>query len=58
MKAFYKNLGSGKYEVSSALRQAQLDFISGAAPSDSDVSPSKLEHPYYWAAFSLIGNWR
>jgi CHAT domain-containing protein len=30
-----------------ALRQSQRDFLQSA----------NYNHPYYWAAFVLIGNW-
>jgi CHAT domain-containing protein len=74
MSDFYdrwvKNPSEGKAE---ALRQAQLAFIHGAAAAPgaktgrgfetSDQSPVQnsslgYAHPYYWAPFVLIGNFR
>jgi CHAT domain-containing protein len=37
-----------------ALREAQLAFIRGGAKSGTD---SAYSHPYFWAAFILMGNW-
>ncbi|QIR39659.1 CHAT domain-containing protein [Tolypothrix sp. PCC 7910] len=47
MVEFYKHLkkpGIGKAE---ALRQTQLTFLQDA----------NFQHPYYWSAFVLVGNW-
>ncbi|BAY88265.1 MULTISPECIES: CHAT domain-containing protein [unclassified Tolypothrix] len=47
MVEFYKHLkkpGIGKAE---ALRQTQLIFLQDA----------NFQHPYYWSAFVLVGNW-
>jgi len=47
MIEFYKQLkkpGIGKAE---ALRQTQLTFLQDA----------NFQHPYYWSAFVLVGNW-
>lgn len=46
MKEFYKELKDGKTKAD-ALRLAQLSLLS-----NPDYS-----HPYYWAAFLLIGGW-
>jgi CHAT domain-containing protein len=47
MKAFYQNLqrGLGKDD---ALRQAKLELLKGRQPA--------WRHPYYWAAFVLVGD--
>jgi len=45
MVAFYGYLQEGLSKAE-ALRQAQLD-VMGSYP-----------HPRYWAAFSLVGDWR
>lgn len=47
MAVFYQHL-MRQLDRSSALRQAQLNLLH------SDV----YEHPYYWAPFILIGDWR
>ena len=47
MKRFYNQLAVGK-EKSEALRLAKLDYIKSSSPEG--------RHPYYWAAFSLVGD--
>src|SRR5262249_33763512 len=47
MQQFYRELQSGKSKEM-ALRTAQLALLHSRTSS----------HPYYWAAFSLIGDWR
>jgi CHAT domain-containing protein len=44
-----------------ALRHAQLDLLRGTAtrPGASGVSePVDAAHPYFWAAFQLVGDWQ
>jgi CHAT domain-containing protein len=48
MKSFYRHLLVEKRPAADALRQAQLD-MAGKPPFDS---------PYYWAGFSLQGEWK
>ena len=48
MTSFYGNLAKGKMGKGAALRQASLSLMS---------SP-KHAHPYYWAPFILMGDWR
>ncbi len=66
--------GNGKIAKVEALRQAQLDLLHGniapqsgangrgfAAVDDEpsgSVSRAGYAHPYYWAPFVLMGNWR
>jgi len=66
--------GAGKVTKVEALRQAQLDLLDGkiapqssasgrgisAVPSESEAQPSPAgyAHPYYWAPFVLMGNWK
>lgn len=47
MKAFYKNLKQGLAK-DEALRQAKLELIRGRQQA--------WRHPYYWAAFVLVGD--
>jgi CHAT domain-containing protein len=64
--------GAGKVTKVEALRQAQLDLLLGKATAagsadgrgfsgtrheESAVSKG-YAHPYYWAPFVLMGNWR
>ncbi len=48
MGEFYKNLIKNKLSKTDALRKAQLTMISD----------KKYAHPFYWAPFILIGDWR
>jgi CHAT domain-containing protein len=47
MKSFYTHLRSGESK-DEALRAAQLELLHSRPSS----------HPFYWAAFSLIGDWQ
>lgn len=47
MKRFYTHLKAGKTK-DEALRAAQVELIQGATAS----------HPFHWAAFQLVGDWR
>lgn len=47
MKEFYQQLNNPKLSKAEALRQAQLKIM---------VNPL-YQHPYFWAAFVLVGNW-
>jgi len=55
MKRFYANLkrGMGK---GAALREAQRSFIR--ANRQSSIANPQWNHPYYWAPFVLMGDWR
>ncbi len=60
MVQFYKNLKEGKTK-DLALRKAQLDMIQQRIlPTENgEVSGGKdYVHPYFWAPFQLIGDWR
>jgi CHAT domain-containing protein len=69
MKRFYGHLRSGLSKADS-LRAAQLELIAAAAPlkSSSDrtrdiggasvASSRRSSHPFHWAAFELVGDWR
>ena len=47
-----------------ALRQAQLSLLHSQSPTTAGIRtewhsrPSPYAHPYYWAPFLLIGNWK
>jgi CHAT domain-containing protein/tetratricopeptide (TPR) repeat protein len=73
MGDFYKRWadGAGKVTKVEALRQAQLDLLlekvtrgaggngRGFVKTKSDLdAPTGYAHPYYWAPFVLMGNWR
>lgn len=47
MSAFYNAWQNGRISKVAALRQAQQQLLAS----------SSFQHPYYWAAFSLLGNW-
>ena len=61
--------GGGKVTKVEALRQAQLDLLMGKVKPGSGVQgrgvsldmpevPAGFAHPFYWAPFVLMGNWR
>ena len=51
MNTFYQQLNDNLSKTE-ALRQAQIALITGQTPGIDQ----KLEHPYYWAPFILIGH--
>jgi CHAT domain-containing protein len=69
MQEFYRLLESAPgLTKSEALRQAQLALLRGTiAPGKAaaeargaavpQAAPASFTHPYYWAAFFLMGNW-
>jgi len=48
MGEFYKNLIKNKLSKTDALRKAQLSLMTD----------EKYAHPFYWAPFILVGDWR
>jgi CHAT domain-containing protein len=48
MGEFYKNMVKNKRSKTDALRKAQLTLIKN----------EKYAHPFYWAPFILVGDWR
>ena len=74
MADFYRRWadGGGKVTKVEALRQAQLDLLLGKSTSASAANergfsmeganelplPHGFSHPFYWAPFVLMGNWR
>jgi len=52
MTAFYRRLRDGA-PYDEALRAGQLELLASAESAGPDRS-----HPFYWAAFQLIGDWR
>lgn len=47
MLGFYRSLKGGSVSKAEALRRAQAELLS----------QSRYRHPYYWAAYMVIGNW-
>ncbi|NEO36261.1 MAG: CHAT domain-containing protein [Moorea sp. SIOASIH] len=47
MTRFYQKLAKGKVTKAEALRQAQQELLES----------EPFNHPYYWSAFILLGNW-
>ena len=69
MIEFYTNLWSRRLSTLEALRQAQLSMLRhynpiqkalnrGALISSDPLTTSFGLAPYYWAAFTLSGDWR
>ncbi len=60
MRRFYRlrneQPGMSKAE---AMRQAQLSLLRSEVPQENINDPKKIyAHPYFWAPFILIGNWK
>ncbi|NEQ88660.1 MAG: CHAT domain-containing protein, partial [Moorea sp. SIO2I5] len=47
MTHFYQRLAKGNVTKAEALRQAQLELLQ----------TEEFNHPFYWSAFILLGNW-
>jgi len=73
MGDFYQRwaVGNGTVAKVEALRQAQLDLLLGKDRPQADAEsrgfgnakashdvPAGYAHPFYWAPFILMGNWR
>ena len=57
MRGFYGGLAQGRNKAQS-LREAQVAFIEGGRAIDGEEIPRRSAHPYYWAPFVIMGNWR
>lgn len=70
MHSFYEGMIGQGLDKAEALRRAQVAMLTGqgdavqlaaraAAPLDGEAkaAPAGPEHPYFWAAFVLMGNW-
>jgi CHAT domain-containing protein/tetratricopeptide (TPR) repeat protein len=58
MAKFYENLKAG-LSKDEALRAAQLDFIRRKKSSSSGpTATGEWSHPYHWAGFSVVGDWK
>jgi CHAT domain-containing protein/tetratricopeptide (TPR) repeat protein len=54
MRAFYERLAAGQTKAV-ALRGAQLQFLQAERAPDRDAADF-YRHPYFWAAFVLVGD--
>ena len=60
MREFYKARGEQRaMSKAAALQSAQLAFLRGQVKAISPLDKKEVDvrHPYYWAAFVLMGNW-
>jgi CHAT domain-containing protein len=59
MRRFYRELFAGR-AATEALRTAQLELLSAPLEVGNDDQPVTVDatHPYHWAAFVLIGDWK
>jgi CHAT domain-containing protein len=70
MQEFYRLRGEGEgMTKAEALRRAQLELLRGGADARAPAgerrglsvgvaAQTRFSHPYFWAPFILIGNWR
>jgi hypothetical protein len=49
MDGFYQNLREGM-DKSKALQDAKISYLN------NDLTDQSSAHPYYWSAYSLVGN--
>lgn len=70
MHSFYHGMMAGGLDKAEALRQAQIAMLhsndtstdtenraAAALDDPSPAAPVGFEHPYFWSAFVLMGNW-
>lgn len=55
MESFYNARGQQPISKAEALRQTQLAFIRGDIHAQNGKT---WQHPFFWAAFVMAGNWR
>lgn len=62
MESFYRAaMGAGRQSKAEAMRLAQLALLHGRFSTTAGPVgqiDTRYRHPYYWAPFILIGNWR
>jgi CHAT domain-containing protein len=59
MKEFYRLKEEKKLPKVEALRQAQLSLLNGTIkPQPQAERQESYAHPYFWAPFILMGNWK
>jgi len=56
MPVFYRKISEGMPKAK-ALQKAQQEMITNSY-LNADKARVKYDHPYFWASFILIGNWR
>ncbi len=56
MQDFYRQRGTRQSDKASALRETQLAFLRRG--TEARDAPANWAHPFYWAPFVLMGNWR
>ncbi len=56
MTNFYRALRAGR-SISDSLREAQLQILRGD-PGEGGDAPAEWRHPFFWAAFQVVGDWR
>ncbi len=59
MQRFYQGRVQQGLSKAAALQAAQIAFIQAGQTTDKNAValPYFYQHPYYWAAFILLGNW-
>jgi CHAT domain-containing protein/tetratricopeptide (TPR) repeat protein len=57
MMRLYTHLKAGKTK-DAALRAAQLELIRTRRSQETPPGAAAISHPFHWAAFQLIGDWK
>ena len=57
VEEFYKNYREQGMSIAQALQKAQIKMINAKNLPSSERIKINYDHPYYWAAMIVIGNW-
>ena len=57
VKTFYTNYRNDRISIAQALQTAQIRMINAKKLPPSEGINPKYDHPAYWAAMIVIGNW-
>jgi CHAT domain-containing protein len=58
MTQFYDEIQNPDVDKAQAIQRIQEDFITGKIKPDIEEKNRDYSHPYYWAPYILMGNWK